>query len=312
MANDSALRAARSVTGRRPRVSRAARRLLLTFALLVAPAVLLRLLTAVYPIAQALRLASTNLDLIGQTDQFVGLANYPAMAGDFAVQSAAAFTVVFVAASTLLELVTGLLIAQLLNASFRGRAVARTINLIPWAIPTIVAAYVFQWLVDDQFGLVAGPILATTGVHFAPLISAIGAQVTVVLVNVWKNAPFMAVVFLAGLQGIPEDVYEAAKVDGAGAWQRFRHITVPMVTPIATVMGTFFVVWQLGSFDLVYGLTQGGPGVATEVLSLRIFQQGLLFFKFGYSSAISILLLAFVAVVGLVALRVFRRLEVTM
>lgn len=106
-------------------------------------------------------------------------------------------------------------------------------------------------------------------------------------------------------------VYDAARVDGAGAWQRFRHVTVPHVAPLATIMGTFFVIWQLGSFDLVYGLTKGGPGVATEVLTLRVFQQGLLFFKFGYASAISMALLVLVCLIGFVALRLFRRVEVT-
>jgi len=277
----------------------------------VAPALLLRLVTAGYPVVETVRLSLTNVNLISATGDFVGLRNYPALVHDFAVQSAVVFTLAFVFLSTALQMAVGLLVALLLNARFRGRALARTINLVPWAIPTIVAAYVFQWFLDDQFGMFSNLILTRTGHQFAPLISATGAQLTVILVNVWKNAPFMAVVFLAGLQGIQEEVYDAAKVDGAGAWQRFRHITVPLVTPLATIMGTFFVVWQLGSFDLVYGLTKGGPGVATEVLTLRIFQQGLLFFKFGYASAISITLLLLVGVIGLVALRLFRRQEVT-
>lgn len=291
--------------------ARRARRVPVALALLVGPALLLRLVTAVYPVLDTVRLSFTNVDLIGGTSDFIGLGNYPAMANDFAVRSAVVFTVAFVLLSTALQMALGLLVALLLNADFRGRAVARTINLVPWAIPTIVSAYVFQWLLDDQFGMFSGLVLARTGHQFAPLISASGAQLTVILANVWKNAPFIAVVFLAGLQGIQQDVYDAAKVDGAGAWARFRYVTVPHVAPLATIIGTFFLVWQLGSFDLVYGLTKGGPGVATEVLTLRVFQQGLLFFKFGYASAVSIALLLLVALIGLAALRLFRRLEVT-
>jgi len=291
--------------------ARGARRVPLAFALLVGPAVLLRLVTAVYPVIETVRLSFTNVNLIGGTADFVGLRNYPALLHDFAVQSAVVFTLAFVLVSTALQMALGLLVALLLNADFRGRTFARTINLLPWAIPTIVSAYVFQWLLDDQFGMFSGLILRVTGHQFAPLISAGGAQTAVILANVWKNAPFMAVVFLAGLQGIQQDVYDAAKVDGAGAWQRFRHVTVPHVAPLATIMGTFFLIWQLGSFDLVYGLTKGGPGVATEVLTLRVFQQGLLFFKFGYASAISITLLVLVCVIGFAALRLFRRVEVT-
>jgi ABC-type sugar transport system permease subunit len=122
----------------------------------------------------------------------------------------------------------------------------------------------------------------------------------------------MAVVFLAGLQGVPEDLYEAAKVDGANGWQRFWAITFPMVLPLLIAQGMFFVVWQLAAFDLIYGLTNGGPGVATVTLSLRIFQEGLLFFKYGFASAVSMVLMALVAIVGLVGLVWFRRREVVL
>jgi multiple sugar transport system permease protein len=199
----------------------------------------------------------------------------------------------------------------LLNASFRGRAFARTINLIPWAIPTIVAGYIFRWLLDDQFGLLPNWVFQVSGARMVTFISPVGAQVAVILVNVWKDAPFIAIVFLAGLQGIPQDIYDAATVDGANAWQRFWRITMPLVMPLVITMGLFRVVWSLASFDLVYGLTQGGPGVATTVLALQVFQQGILFFKFGFASAISVVLLVLVAVVGLVALRLFRQADVT-
>ena len=214
--------------------------------------------------------------------------------------------------STLLQLIVGLLVALLLNARFRGAEFARSINLIPWAIPAIVAAYAFRWLLDDQFGLI--PVLDQSAYRrrLAPLSSALSAQVSLILVNVWKNAPFMAVVFLAGLQGVPEDLYEAAKVDGANPWQRFWAITFPMILPLLIAQGMFFVVWQLAAFDLIYGLTNGGPGVATVTLSLRIFQEGLLFFKYGFASAVSVVLMVLVAVIGLVGLFFFRRREVTM
>jgi multiple sugar transport system permease protein len=173
-----------------------------------------------------------------------------------------------------------------------------------------VAAYAFRWILDDQFGMIPHWVYLVSGERSAPLISPLGAQVSLILANVWKNAPFMAVVFLAGLQGVPEELYEAARVDGANAWQRFRSITVPMVTPLMIAMGMFFVVWQLASFDLIYGMTGGGPGVATMVLALRIFQEGLLFFKFGFASALSVVLLLLVGMVGLAGLLLFRRVEV--
>jgi multiple sugar transport system permease protein len=291
---------------------RPAHRRYLTFLLLVAPIVILRLYTAAYPIGQTAYLSLTNSSLLSGTSEFIGLENYRALANDVTLIGAVRFTLIFVLGSTLLQLVLGLLVALLLNARFRGRGFARSINLIPWAIPTIVAAYAFRWLLDDQFGLIPHWINVLFGERLAPLSSPVLAQVSLVLVNVWKNAPFMAVVFLAGLQGVPDDLYEAAKVDGASGFQRFWAITFPLLLPLLIAQGMFFVVWQLASFDLIYGLTNGGPGVATVTLSLRIFQEGLLFFNYGIASAVSMVLMALVAIVGLLGLIWFRRREVVL
>jgi multiple sugar transport system permease protein len=203
-----------------------------------------------------------------------------------------------------------MLVALLLNASFRGVTFARTINLIPWAIPTIVAGYAFRWLLDDQFGLIPYWIHQITGVSPVIFISPSAARLAVILVHVWKDAPFIAVVLLAGLQGVPLDIYDAAKVDGANAWQRFWRITIPLVMPLTVTMGLFRLVWSLASFDLVYGLTFGGPGVATSVLALQVFREGIMFFKFGFASAISVILLFLVGIIGLVGLWLFRKVEV--
>lgn len=291
--------------------TKATRRRYLLFIVLVAPAFLLRLSTAASPIIQTIYLSLTNLSILKGTNEFIGLQNYGDMINDYGVRSAFTFTVLYVVASAILQLIMGMLIALLLNASFRGRTFARTINLIPWVIPTIVAGYVFRWLLDDQFGLLPYWIYLLSGTRLVIFISSLGARLAVILVNVWKDAPFIAIVFLAGLQGVPQDIYDAATVDGANAWQRFWQITMPLVMPLVITMGLFRIVWSLASFDLVYGLTQGGPGVATSVLALQVFQQGILFFKFGFASAISVVLLILVAIVGLVALRLFRRADVS-
>lgn len=297
--------------GRRRALSPYARRRYLTFALLVGSAVMLRLLTSVYPVAYAAWLSLFDINLVSQTEVFTGLNNYIKMTGDFQVRASIEFTIYFVLGSTILELIVGLVIAQILNASFRGQALARTINLIPWAIPTIVAAYAFRWMLDDQFGMIIDWIVRLTGNRPAPLVDPTWARIALILTNVWKNAPFMAVVFLAGLQGIPEELYEAARVDGATAWQNFRHITIPLISPLLTTVGMFFIIWQLASFDLIYGMTQGGPGVATLVIAFRILQEGFLWLKHGFASALSMVLFGLVTLVGLVGLYYFRRQEIT-
>jgi multiple sugar transport system permease protein len=282
----------------------------LLFVILVAPAFVLRLSTAAYPIAQTILLSFTNLDLLKGTNSYIGLQNYTAMTKNASVTASVSFTIIYVVASTVLNLVVGMGIAQLLNATFRGRWFARTINLIPWAIPTIVAGYVFRWLLDDKFGLIPVWVQAFTGAHWIVFINPNASRLAVILVQVWKEAPFMAVIFLAGMQGVPLDLYEAARVDGANAWQRFWNITIPMIKPLVITMGIFRLIWSLASFDLVYGLTQGAPGVATSVIALQIFQQGINFFKFGFASALSVVLLLLVGIVGLIALRLYRRADV--
>lgn len=292
-------------------LSRIRRRRYLLFALLIAPAFLVRLITAAYPILQTIQLSFTNLDLINGTNAFIGLKNYELMLSDYGVRGALDFTVILVIASTALDLIVGMLIALLLNASFRGLGFARAINLIPWAVPTIVAGYAFRWLLDDQFGIIPVWVSQLTGIHLVIFISTLSARLAVIGTYVWKDAPFIAVILLAGLQGVPQDLYDAAKVDGANAWQRFWRITVPLIMPLTITMGLFRLVWSLGGFDLVYGLTQGGPGVATSVLALQVFRSGILFFKFGMASAISVVLLIFVGIIGLVGLWLFRRAEVS-
>jgi multiple sugar transport system permease protein len=292
-------------------LSKYAQRRYLLFILLVAPAFLLRLTTAAYPILQTIYLSLTNLNLIKNTNDFIGLQNYPELVINYGVQQALSFTIMLVVGSTVLDLVVGMLVALLLNEHFRGTGFARTINLIPWAIPTIAAGYAFRWLLDDQFGLIPYWINLLSGIRLVTFVSPLSARVAVILVHVWKDAPFMAFVFLAGLQGVPLDLYDAAKVDGANAWQRFWWITVPLVMPLTITMGLFRLVWSLGSFDLVYGLSQGGPGVATSVLALQIFREGIMFFKFGFASSISVVLLILVGIVGVVGLWLFRKADVT-
>lgn len=283
----------------------------LFFVLLIAPALILRLLTAAYPIAETIQLSLREFRFYGTVESYVGLQNFIDLPDDFGFRGALSFTIMFVIGSTALQLVLGLLIAQLLNADFKGRAIARAINLIPWAIPTIVVAYAFRWILDDQFGMITHWAYLLLGHRPVIFIDPQGAQAAVILTNVWKNAPFMAVIFLAGMQGIPEELYDAAKVDGANGIRRFIHITLPMIIPLVVTMSTFFIIWQVASLDLIYGMTSGGPGVATQVLALRVYEEGLRFFKFGLASAISVVLLALVGIIGSIGILLFRRFEVT-
>ena len=282
----------------------------LIFTLLIAPAFLLRLATAGYPIARTLQLSLREFRNYATVERYVGLDNFEYLPDDFGFSGAIKFTIMFVVFSTLFQLILGLLIAGLLNEEFRGRSLVRAINLIPWAIPTIVAAYTFRWILNDQFGMIPHWIDIVSGERPVIFIHPTLAQIAVIATNVWKNAPFMAVVFLAGMQGIPEELYDASKVDGANGLQRFYYITLPMMIPLIVTMGTFFIIWQVASLDLIYGMTRGGPGVATDVFALLIFDEGVRSFNYGFASAVSVVLLIFVGIIGMIGILLFRRFEV--
>ena len=292
------------------RMNSQTRRYLLFF-VLVGPAVLLRLLTAVYPVLHTIYLSFHKMDLMSDQTTFVGLTNYVKVFSDYNNRDIFSFTLIFIICSVALQLILGLATANLLNAEFRGRNMVRTINLIPWAIPTIVAGLAFRWMLDDQYGLITDWLFRLTGNRYELLVHPFTARLCVILVNVWKNTPFMVVVLLAGLQSVPVELYEAARIDGASSLQNFRYITLPMSTSLLVTLGLFFFIWQLANFDLMLGMTHGGPGLATTVISYTIFQQGMLWFNWGMASALGVCLIIIVAFVGIIGLGLFRRYDVS-
>ncbi len=281
-----------------------------TAALLLLPALGLRLFTTLYPFFDSFRLSLTNYNPAFPPSKFVGLQNFVRISTDVGVRSTITFTIIFVVASTLLQLTLGIAVASLLNSAFRGRSLVRAINLIPWAIPMVVAAIGFSWLWNKDYGLITDLLYRATGVRFGWLSDFWGARVAVIITNVWKSTPFLALVFLAALQGVPAELYEAARVDGATRARMFGSITLPLILPQATTMGLFMLIWQLASFDLIYTMTGGGPGFATSVLAYSIYQAAFGGLNFGYASAISMVLFVVVFVMGGLGLLLYRRVEI--
>ncbi len=301
----------RSTRGPSPRASALARRAYLSALLLLLPAVGLRLFTVFYPIVQTFRLSLTNYNPAFPPLEYIGIRNFARITQDVGVRSSISFTIIFVLVSTLLQLALGLLVASLLNNEFRGRPLVRAINLIPWAIPMVVAALGFRWMFDQEYGIINDLISRVTGVSIPWLTQFWSARAAVIATNVWKSTPFLALVFLAALQGVPADLYEAARVDGANPLQMFGRITFPLILPQATTMGLFMLVWQLASFDLIYAMTGGGPGFATQVLAYNIYQAAFGGLNFGYASAISLVLFALVIIMGGLGILLYRRVEVS-
>lgn len=262
--------------------------------LLCGPALLAILAVAVFPLAwtllESLHLHDLRMPWLGRP--FVGLANYAEALGEPRFWQALAHTGFFAATSVSLEIVLGLLLALGLHGAFRGRGLARTAALLPWAIPTVVAALVWRFLFEGPTGA-ANQLLTGVGLAGeAPVWFADArlAWVPIILADVWKTTPFVALLLLAGLQGIDAELYEAARVDGAGALARFRHVTLPLLRPALVVAVIFRALDALRVFDLVFVLSGGGPGTATEPVALYAFQSLLQDLRFGYGSALSLII----------------------
>jgi multiple sugar transport system permease protein len=277
---------------------------------LLLPAVGLRVFTSFYPFIQTLYFGTLKYNPAFPPPQFVGLGNFERIASDPVVRASIGFTILFVAVSTLFQLVFGLAIAHLLNAPFRLRGVARVLSLIPWAIPMVIAALGFRWMFDDQFGMIPDILRRGFGLESRWLIDPNNAKIAIIAVNIWKSTPFVALVLLAGLQGISRDLYEAATVDGASHFTSLRYITIPMLMPIIITIGMFMLVWQLAVFDLPFLMTGGGPGFSTTVMAQKIYLESNSL-NYGYAAAIGVVLVLIVAVVGGIGLYLFRRFDVS-
>jgi trehalose/maltose transport system permease protein len=294
---------------RRQRPDRFTRNPVLIALALIAPALALRVITGLWPFFDAAWISLHRSNPTLGPDVWVGLANYRHVLADVVVRETMFFTVLYTMASTLAELVLGTAIALLLGATFRLRGAARALNLIPWAIPVVVGGIAFRFALDGDSGLFAHLITQATGVDVNWLLRVWPARIAVIAANVWRNAPFVAIIVLAALQGIPEELYEAGRIDGASRWQLFRRITLPLISPVLISTGVFFLIFQIASFDLVLAMTGGGPGDATQVLGYQAYLTGFQGLDFGTSAALSMLLFLFVAAFGIVGTVLLRRAE---
>lgn len=271
---------------------------------LVAPALAIVGAVAIFPLTwtvwESLHQHDLRMPWLGQP--FIGLANYREIVLDTRFWAALGHTAFFAIASLALELALGLTLALALNRAFRGRGLVRAAVLVPWAIPTVVAALLWRFMFDSQAGI-ANALLVDLGMLDRPIVWFVHtstAWVPVILADVWKTTPFVALLLLAALQGIDRSLYEAAAVDGASAWRQLRQITLPLLTPAILVALVFRTLDAFRVFDLIYVLTNGGPGTSTEPLALYTFSTLLQNLRFGYGSALSVAI--FVVTFGLALL----------
>ncbi|MCC6167965.1 MAG: sugar ABC transporter permease [Caldilineaceae bacterium] len=276
--------------------------------LLVLPIILLFAALVVYPFFNAIWLSMTD-KVIGVEGKFVGLANYAWLLKwpDFERMFFNTWAIAIIGVT--LKFVVGMVGALLLNVSFRGRVLMRGIFMLPWALPTFVATLTWRWLYDGRNG-VFNNILMRTGLTDAP-ISFLGspdfALWAIIILVVWKGFPFFTISYLAGMQGIPTEQYEAARVDGAGNWQQFFYITLPSLRHVIMITCLLSLIWTSNTFEMVYLLTGGGPSNRTQVFTVLAYHLGLQNMRIGEAAAVPMmffpLLLGLIVIVSRYMLR---------
>lgn len=269
----------------------------------LAPAALLLAAVTFYPILNVLWLSLRDVSLIFGGKGFVGFENYVRMAGDTRFWNAFFNTLYFTVVSVALELLLGLGIALLLRRPFRGHGWFRAMVLIPWAIPIVVSARMWEWMYNVDYGVLNYLLDMRINWLGDPAWAIHAAIVT----DVWKMTPFVALLLLAGLQSIPADLYRAARVDGAGAWTMFRRITLPLLTPLILVVLIFRTIDAFRVFDAIYVLTGGGPGNSTETLSVYAYKVLFQTLQFGYGSTLAVAVFLSVAIITLLYAAGLRR-----
>lgn len=266
-------------------------------ALFIAPTLVFLGTFGLFPLAYSVWLSLRNYKLTQPWSgfPFVGLANYARIITDANVLHAIKVTVIYIIVTVALQTLCGLIIALLLHPPYRGRTVARTLMLLPWTLSPVLAGVMWKWMFDGSRGLV-NDVLARVGLVSAhdPVLWLSHPQYAlwvVVAAAVWGASSYVALILLAGLQGIPEELYEAATIDGASPVRSFFAVTLPLLRPAILVAVTLRSLGALQAFDLPYAMTGGGPGNATETLPMYIHNYTFRFLDFGYGSALALVLM---------------------
>ena len=258
------------------------------------PAAAFLILFLAYPLGLGIWMSFTD-ERIGRAGIFVGLDNYTWLWGDAIFWLAVFNTLLYTIIASTIKFAVGLYLALLLNRNMPFKAFIRSIVLLPFIVPTVLSAIAFWWIYDAQFSIISWSLmrlgLITHNIDF--LGDPNMARASVIFANIWRGVPFVAITLLAGLQTVSPSLYEAATLDGATSWQRFRYITYPLLTPIIAVVMTFSVLFTFTDFQLVWALTRGGPVNATHLMATLSYQRGILSGRLGEGAAIATAMIPF-------------------
>ena len=277
---------------------------------LMLPTLVLLGLFIAYPFVKGIELSVTDTT-VGVPGHFVGLANFEKIWSDDIFRLAVYNTCLYTFVTTVFKLVLGLWLALLLNRHFRGKAFMRAFILLPFIIPTVLSTFAWKWMFDPTFSVLNWMLFHLGIIHSR--INWLGdpslAMISVIIVNVWRGVPFYAISLLAGLQTISPELHEAAAIDGARAWARFRHVTWPLLLPVTLVIVLFSVIQTFADFQLVYVLTGGGPANATQLFATYAYQLGIGTGLLSQGAAISLAIFPILLLVVIVQLVYIRKAE---
>lgn len=285
----------------------------INYLIMLSPLLIFVFLIAIYPLLFSFFISFFKYRLTdpNQTKTFMGLANYLAAFEDPQVVKSVTNTLVFVFGTVVTEMVVGLGLALLLSAETQLIRIIRSFLLIPMAIPPLVVGLVWKSLYNADFGVIPY-YLKLTGLDVGrgPLGEISTAMPAVILIDLWQWSPLLMIIFLAGLKSLPNEPFEAARVDGASRWQRFWYITLPMLKPTILIGLLLRTMQSFKVFDIIYATTAGGPGSATTVLNYHIYTVGMTFFNMGYAAALANILLVIIAVLSVLYVMVLERQQV--
>ena len=258
------------------------------------PASVLLLLFLTYPLGLGTWLGFTDAK-IGRAGEWIGLENFSFLVTDSVTQLALFNTLFYTIVASVLKFMLGLWLAILLNKNLPFKTFFRAVVLLPWIVPTALSAIAFWWIYDSQFSVLSWVLmkLGVIDVYIDFLGDPWNARFSTIFANVWRGIPFVAISLLAGLQTISPSYYEASAIDGATPWQQFRHVTLPLLTPIIAVVMTFSVLFTFTDFQLIYVLTRGGPLNATHLMATLAFQRAISGGALAEGAAIATLMVPF-------------------
>jgi multiple sugar transport system permease protein len=271
-----------------------------TLILMLLPAVIFLLVMSIYPTVRLVQMSLTNMHLL-RLDQthYVGLQNFQRLIDDKTILNSFKFTAMFVGVGVSTQFVLGLSIALFLDSLRWGKNIFRIIAFAPMMVPPVVVGITWRLLYDPQLGLISYYLNEIFGTgRIAWLGDPAIARWAVIIIDVWQWTPFLAMIYLAGLQSIPVDYYEAAQIDGANSIQTLFRVTIPLLKPILIIGLLFRVIDSIKTFDLIYTTTKGGPGTLTEVFSYKVFQTMFTNYRAGYAAALSLLMLVIVTLIS--------------